>query len=115
MSAKFEDYYLPSHLEPTDYPNLIAKGERIATIAVPTVLASHNWSPGSPRYRRLARFVDELFTRVDRLQSPGFDPKWHDVDLTTPAPGLKRFQAAQEWLDRANTTKPNTTRQSGHP
>lgn len=113
--AKFEDYYLPSHLEPTDYPNLIAKGERIATIAVPTVLASHNWSPGSLRYRRLARFVDELFRRVDRLQSPGFDPKWQDVDLTTAAPGLKRFQAAQEWLDRANTTKPNTTRQSGHP
>jgi hypothetical protein len=47
---------------------------------------------------------------VDRLQSPGFDPKWKDVNLATKAPGLDRFRAAQEWLDRANTTK-----QSGHP
>jgi TRAP-type uncharacterized transport system substrate-binding protein len=107
---KFADYYLPSYLEPTDYPNLVAKGERIATIAVPTILAVYNWRPGSDRYRRVERFVDELFSRVDRLQSPGFDPKWKDVNLATKAPGLDRFRAAQEWLDRANTTK-----QSGHP
>jgi TRAP-type uncharacterized transport system substrate-binding protein len=108
--SKFEDYYLPSYLEPADYPNLVAKGERIATIAVPTILASYNWRPGSPRYGRVARFVDELFSRVDKLQAPGFDPKWKDVNLTTRAPGLERFQAAQEWLDRAATAK-----QGGHP
>jgi hypothetical protein len=107
---KFADYYLPSYLEPADYPNLVAKGERIATVAVPTLLAAFNWRPGSDRYRRVARFVDELFSRVDRLQSPGFDPKWKDVDITTRVPGLERFRAAQEWLDRANTAK-----KSGHP
>ena len=103
--SKFEDYYTPSYLEPTDYPNLIAKGERIATIAVPTILASYNWGKDSPRYRRVARFVDEFFNRVDKLQSPGFDAKWKDVDLRTRVPGLERFQAAQEWLDRAIPTK----------
>ena len=103
--SKFEDYYTPSYLEPTDYPNLIAKGERIATIAVPTILASYNWRKDSPRYRRVARFVDEFFNRVDKLQSPGFDAKWKDVDLRTRVPGLERFQAAQEWLDRAIPTK----------
>jgi hypothetical protein len=108
--SKFEDYYLPSYLEPTDYPNLVAKGERVATIAVPTILASFNWRPSSPRYHRVARFVDQLFSRVDKLQAPGFDPKWKDVNLTTRVPGLERFQPAQEWLDRANPTK-----QSGHP
>src|SRR6266513_1315126 len=107
--SKFEDYYQPSYLEPADYPNLI-KGERIATIAVPTLLATFNWRPESRRYRRVARFVDELFGRVDKLQSPGFDPKWKDDNLKTRAPGLERFQAAQEWLDRANPTK-----QSGQP
>src|ERR1700730_13155037 len=107
---KFADYYLPSYLDPTDYPNLVAKGERVAKIAVPTILAAFNWRPGSDRYRRVARFVDELFSRVDKLQSPGFDPKWKDVILATRAPGLERFRAAQEWLDRASTTK-----QSGHP
>ena len=98
--AKFEDYYLPSYLEPADYPNLIAKDQRIATIAVPTILAAYNWRPASPRYRRVARFVDELYGRVDKLQSPGFDAKWKDVNLKTPVPGLERFRAAQEWLDR---------------
>lgn len=107
---KFEDYYLPSYLEPTDYPNLVTKGERVATIAVPTILACFNWRPGSPRYRRLARFVDELFSRVDKLQSPGFDPKWKDVNLATRAPGLERFRPAQQWLDRANIAK-----RSEHP
>ncbi|MFY9958244.1 TAXI family TRAP transporter solute-binding subunit [Bradyrhizobium sp.] len=103
--SKFEDYYVASYLEPEDYPNLIAKGERIATIAVPTVLASFNWRPDSPRYRRVARFVDELFSRIDKLQAPGFDPKWKSVDLKTRVPGLERFQAAQEWLDRASPVK----------
>jgi hypothetical protein len=100
----FEDYYLPSYLEPTDYPNLV-KGERIATIAVPTILASFNWHPGSPRYLRVARFVDELFSRTDKLQAPGFDPKWKNVNLATRVPGLERFQPAQEWLDRASPAK----------
>jgi TRAP-type uncharacterized transport system substrate-binding protein len=109
-SSKFEDYYLPSYLEPADYPNLVAKGERIATIAVPTILATFNWRSGSPRYRRVTRFVDELFSRVDKLKSPGFDAKWKDVNLAARAPGLERFQPAQEWLDRASPTK-----QSGHP
>jgi len=99
--SKFEDYYLPSYLEPADYPNLIAKDQRIATIAVPTILAAYNWRPASPRYRRVARFVDELYGRVDKLQSPGFDAKWKDVNLKTPVPGLERFRAAQEWLDRS--------------
>src|SRR6267154_5076811 len=69
--SKFEDYYLPSYLDSTDYPNLLGSSERIATIAVPTILAAYNWRPGSPRYRRVARFVDELFSRVDKLQAPG--------------------------------------------
>jgi TRAP-type uncharacterized transport system substrate-binding protein len=108
--SKFEDYYLRSYLEPTDYPNLIAKGERVATVAVPTILATFNWRPGSPRYHRVARFVDELFSRTDKLQSAGFDSKWKDVNPATRVPGLERFQPAQEWLDR---TIPTT--QSGHP
>lgn len=103
---KFADYYLPSYLEPTDYPLLVS--ERIATIAVPTILASYNWRPDSPRYRRVARFIDELFSRVDKLRSAGFNPKWKEVSLATRAPGLERFQAAQEWLDSAGSTAKHT-------
>ncbi|MBV8746025.1 MAG: C4-dicarboxylate ABC transporter substrate-binding protein, partial [Xanthobacteraceae bacterium] len=45
--SKFEDYYLPSNLESTDYPNLMGKGERIPTIAVPTILTAYNWRADS--------------------------------------------------------------------
>jgi TRAP-type uncharacterized transport system substrate-binding protein len=98
--AKFEDYYLPSSIEATDYPSLVPKGERIATIAVPTILAAFNWPQQSDRYRRVARLVDHLFSRLDRLQSPGFDPKWKEVNLRAEVPGLERFRPAQEWLER---------------
>ena len=98
--AKFEDYYLPSSIDATDYPNLVPKGERIATISVPTILAAYNWPQQSDRYRRVARLVDHLFGRLDRLQSSGFDPKWKDVNLRASVPSLERFRPAQEWLDR---------------
>src|SRR6266481_4994934 len=98
--TKFEDYYLPSSIDATDYPSLVPKGERIATIAVPTILAAYNWPQQSDRYRRVARLVDHLFSRLDRLQSPGFDPKWKEVNLRARVPSLERFRQAQEWLDR---------------
>jgi TRAP-type uncharacterized transport system substrate-binding protein len=108
--AKFEDYYLPSSIDAADYPSLVPKGERIATIAVPTILAAYNWPQQSDRYRRLARLVDHLFGRLDRLQSPGFDPKWKDVNLRARVPSLERFRAAQDWLDRPQTVTAGPSR-----
>jgi hypothetical protein len=99
-NEKFEDYYQPSALETADYPALIKPGERVSTISVPTLLVSYNWPLGSDRYRRVARFTDYLFTRVDKLQVGGFDPQWKAINLRATAPGLTRFPAAQQWLDR---------------
>lgn len=98
--SKFEDYYLPSSLEAADYPNLIKQGERVTTIAVPTVLVAFNWPVKSNRFQRVARFVDRLFSRIEMLQEPGFDPKWKSINLAATVPGLARFPAAQSWLDR---------------
>jgi TRAP-type uncharacterized transport system substrate-binding protein len=106
---KFEDYYLPAHLDAADYPSLIGKDQQIATISVPTILATINWKPGSHRYNGVAKFVDTLFSRIAKLQSPGFDPKWKDVDPSARSPGLQRFRAAQDWLDRS------TAKQSARP
>jgi TRAP-type uncharacterized transport system substrate-binding protein len=102
--TRFEDYYLPTTIEATDYPNLVAPGERIDTIAAPTILTAYNWQEKSDRYRRVSRFVEHLFGRIDKLQAPGFDAKWKDVNLNARVPGLARFRAAQEWLD-ANAPK----------
>ena len=105
--SKFEDYYLPAVLEAAEYPALIKPGERISTISVPTVLVSYNWSVGSNRYQRVARFTDYLFTRVDKLQVAGFDAQWKTINLRATVPGLTRFPAAQEWLERQPRKTPD--------
>jgi TRAP-type uncharacterized transport system substrate-binding protein len=100
-----EDYYLPAVLDAQDYPQLIAPGEQIQTLSIPTVLAAYNFPPGSDRYQRLARLTTLLFDRVEKLHAPGFHPKWKEVNLSATVPGLSRFSAAQAWLDRAARTR----------
>ena len=67
---------------------------------MPTVLVSYNWPFGSNRYQRVTRFIDSLFSRIDKLQVAGFDPQWQAIKLGATVPGLNRFPAAQQWLDR---------------
>jgi len=74
----------------------------VETIAAPTILTAYNWPTTSDRYRRVARFTEYLFSRIERLHAQGFDSKWKDVNLNARVPGLERFRAAQEWLN-ANT------------
>ena len=92
--------YLPATLTSKDYPNLIAEGEKVDTIAVPAVLAAYNWSPGSDRYRKLAQFVDAFFAKFPTFQNPPFHPKWKEVSLAAPLAGWNRLPAAQQWLDK---------------
>jgi TRAP-type uncharacterized transport system substrate-binding protein len=92
--------YLPAVLTSADYPNLIAKGEQVDTIAVPAVLAAYNWAPKTDRYRKLALFVDAFFTKFPALQNPPFHPKWKEVSLAAPLADWNRFPAAQDWLDK---------------
>ena len=73
----------------------------MSTIAVPTSLVAYNWPPGSDRYRRVARFTDYLFTRVDKLQVAGFDPKWKTINLRRTVPGLPAFRRRNNgWIAR---------------
>ena len=100
FNEKVADFFLPSVLTSKDYPDLIAAGEEIQTIAVPTVLAAFNWPKNHVRGKRVARFVEYLFKRWDKLQKPPFDPKWRDVNLAAKIPGWNRLPAVQEQLDK---------------
>jgi hypothetical protein len=95
--------YLPAQLTADDYPNLVARGERVDTIATAAVLAAYNFAPKAnpDRYQRLARFVDTFFGKISNLQRPPFHPKWKEVALNATLPGWTRFRPAQEWLDRS--------------
>ena len=85
-----------------DYPNLIAEGERVDTIAVPAVLAAYNWAPNTERYRKLALFVDAFFTKFPTFQNPPFHPKWKEVSLSAPLQDWQRLPVADQWLKTHN-------------
>ena len=116
LSVPFQDFsfYLPATLTSKDYPQLIPPGQEVHTIAVPTILAAYNWPKGSNRYNRVARLTDRLFSSLPKLQGVGFHPKWKDVVLNAEVPGLQRFPAAQEWLDRTRPVAENAPAAAGH-
>jgi TRAP-type uncharacterized transport system substrate-binding protein len=98
-SQLIEDY-LPATLNHDDYPELIASGETVGTVAVSTVLIAYGWPKTNvDRYRRVQRFVEAFFPRIADFQRPPRHPKWHDVNLAATLPGWTRFEAAQAWLD----------------
>jgi TRAP transporter TAXI family solute receptor len=99
-SKPLQSDYLPTTLTSKDYPNLIADGETVDTIAVPSVLAAYNWEPNTERGRKLALFVDAFFKKFDALQNPPFHPKWKEVSLSAPLSGWNRLPLAQQWLDK---------------
>jgi TRAP transporter TAXI family solute receptor len=90
--------YLPSALTHEDYPNLIATGQTVDTIASGTILFAYNWPKNSDRYRRIDKFVKAFFSKISEFQKPPRHPKWQDTNLAAVIPGWKRFEGADDWL-----------------
>jgi TRAP-type uncharacterized transport system substrate-binding protein len=95
------DLYVVGEFTDADYPNLIPPGQRIDTLAVPSVLAVYNWPKNSDRFRRVERFVQYLFDRWDKLTQPPFHPRWRDVNLAATVPGWTRLSVSEELLQRS--------------
>src|SRR6516165_4194587 len=101
--------YLPATLAHDDYPELIASSETVDTVAVGAVLIAYNWPKTNvDRYRRVQRFVEAFFPKLDEFQKPPRHPKWREVNIAATLPGWNRFPAAQEWLD--NQQRPEARR-----
>ncbi|MTW17312.1 C4-dicarboxylate ABC transporter substrate-binding protein [Rhodoplanes serenus] len=92
--------FLPASLTAADYPDLIAPGTAVETVAVGTVLFANAWPKGSEGHRRLEQFVERLFPRLAELQKPPRHPKWRETSLSATVPGLARFAPAEAWLRR---------------
>lgn len=95
-----EQDYFPARIRSEDYPALVPKGTSVDTVAVASVLAVYNWPRGTDRYRRVATFVDALFTKFSKFQQPARHPKWKEANLNSNLKGWTRFPAAEEWLQR---------------
>ncbi|HXY89330.1 MAG TPA: TAXI family TRAP transporter solute-binding subunit [Xanthobacteraceae bacterium] len=106
-SKPLQNDYLPAELTHADYPNLVAEGETIDTIAVGAVLIAYNWPRDTDRYRRISKFVEAFFPRLAEFQKPPRHSKWRETNLNATLPGWTRFPAAEEWLAK-NRPQPQT-------
>jgi hypothetical protein len=61
ITKPLADNYLPAQFNHTDYPQLVAEGAPVDTIAVGSVMATFAWPPGHERYKKVARFVEAFF------------------------------------------------------
>ncbi|NJM34275.1 MAG: hypothetical protein HC850_05665 [Rhodomicrobium sp.] len=94
-------YYSPALLKNEYYPALIPADQPVRTITSATLLVTYNWPPNTERYQRVANFVNELFSNIEKFNAPGRHPKWKEINIAATVPGnWKRFKAAQDWLDK---------------
>jgi TRAP-type uncharacterized transport system substrate-binding protein len=102
LEAVLEEY-LPAELTAEFYPDLVPPGKPVPTIANRALLAVYNWPEDSERYRRVARFVQEFFGKIEQFRDKSRHPKWKEINLAAEVPGWTRLKAAQEWLDGNRT------------
>ena len=89
---------------PVINPGLIPEGQKVQTIAVPSVLAVYDWRQDQEGQKRISRLVDYLFERFSKLQTePGYHPKWKELNLAATVPGWRRFPPMQAKLVAANS------------
>ncbi len=98
-----EAEYLPTELTHEDYPDQIPAGQVIQTIADEVVLIGYNWPKNTDRYRRVQRFVDAFFPKIEEFRKPPNHPKWREVNLAVTLKDWKRFEPAEEWLASARS------------
>jgi uncharacterized protein len=104
--------YLPAQLTHELYPNLVAEGTNVPTIANRALLVAYTWPENSPRYKKVSKFIDAFFSRIDQFNSPARHPKWREVNLSAEMPGWVRYKPAAEWLashrEQAVSTSPGS-------
>ena len=103
---RLQDLYLPTTLTSDEYPNLLAPGETVDTVAASVLLVGFNWPEKSDHYRRMANFVDAFFSKFDEFHKPPRHPKWSEASLNIKIPGWQRFKAADDWLTEHHVTAP---------
>ena len=105
--------YLPAEITHELYPNLVAEGTTVPTIANRALLVAYAWPENSPRYKKVAKFVDAFFSKIDQFNNPSRHPKWREVNLSAEMPGWVRYKPATEWLaahrNQAVSANPDST------
>jgi uncharacterized protein len=90
--------YLPAEITHELYPNLVPEGTTVPTIANRALLVTYAWPENSEKYRKVAKFIDAFFSKIDRFNDTARHPKWREVNLAADMPGWVRFKPAADWL-----------------
>ncbi len=90
--------YLPAEITHEFYPNLVPEGTTVPTIASRALLVTYAWPENSDKYKKLAKFVDVFFGKIDQFNNPARHPKWREINLAADMPGWVRFKPAADWL-----------------
>lgn len=106
---KLLDFYSPALLKNDHFPELISADKPVPTVAGGMLLVAYNWPANTERYQRIANFVNQLFSNIDKFNSPARHPKWKEINLASEVPGWTRFKAAQEWLEQRKQAEANAT------
>ena len=111
--------YLPAEITHENYPNLVAEGTTVPTIANRALLVAYAWPENSQRYNKVAKFVDAFFSKIDQFNSPSRHPKWREINLSAEMPGWVRFKPAADWLaahrNQAVSANPDSTLRQSSP
>ena len=109
-SAALTSDFLPAELTHDDYPEMIAEGQSVKTVADSAVLIAYNWQKNTDRYHRVEMFVNAFFSKIGEFQKSPHHPKWREVNLNSSLEGWKRLEPAQTWLDNHFNTSANEER-----
>ncbi|MGI9384774.1 MAG: hypothetical protein ACR2PO_16605, partial [Methyloligellaceae bacterium] len=107
--------YQREALTSADYPNLVPPGKEVQTLKFGAFMAVYNWQPNTPRYEKVAKFVQRFLASLDTFRKPPRHPRWQKMDVRSTMPGWQRFQPVQDWLaanaPKAAAAKEQTTKQ----
>jgi uncharacterized protein len=98
--AQLIKIYSPAVIKGDTYPQLMAPGTTVPTVAGNLILVVYAWPAGSERYQRVSKFVNSMFDNIDKFKSPSRHPSWKEINLASEVTGWTRFKAAQDWLTR---------------
>jgi len=105
--------YLPAEITHELYPNLVAEGTTVPTIANRALLVAYAWPENSEKYKKVAKFIDAFFGKIDQFNNSSRHPKWREVNLAAEMPGWTRFKPAADWLaahrNQAVSVNPDST------
>jgi TRAP-type uncharacterized transport system substrate-binding protein len=96
--------FVPAEFTHEDYPELIAKDQKVETVASGVIMIAYNWPKNTERYRRVDKFVKAFFPRVEEFRQAPRHEKWKETVLSASLPGWKRFDSAEEWIQQARDT-----------